>query len=91
MDEIINELGLSEYEIEQDENKTVIHLGNDNMYSKVFSTLNNSEDYWENEEEGHLDLDGSKYVFENNDFKISVIADFNDDEYTVEIEELEND
>lgn len=88
MDQILKQLQLDNKEIDQKDKSATVELDDAREYSKVFSRLSSNSDFWENEEAGYLDLDGCKYVFENNDFSVELIGEFVDDKYTVVIKEI---
>lgn len=88
MDDVLKELGLTSYDVKTSNNISYIDLLDENKFAKVFSKLNSSNDFWEDEESSSLDLDGSQYAFENNNYYIIITSNFIEDKYSITIEEL---
>ena len=67
----------------------VIDLGDANMFGRIYSILDNNEDLEYIETTSLLNVNNSSLNYRYGDeYQISLIADFNQDQYKVVIEEM---
>lgn len=65
IDELLEKFQLKDYSYETDEyGRYIVDLNDARTYAKVFSRVSQDDDFWEDEEQGYLNLDGSSYYFE---------------------------
>ena len=86
--EFISQLGITQEGVEQ-EDKYIIDLGDSNAYSRVYTILDKSELVDLDIENISMDVEQSTMVYLSDDFDLTLNANFNENKYTLTIEEAE--
>lgn len=86
--EFLSQLGITQEGVEQ-ENKYIIDLGDSNAYSRVYTILDKSELVDLDIENISMDVEQSTMVYLSDDFDLTLNANFNENRYTLTIEEAE--
>ena len=81
MDELIKELGISGELIDSDNNTKTLDIEGSNNYGKVYSKLDNSDLVEEDENSSQVTEDTSSIQFDNDDYILTLLANFDTDEY----------
>lgn len=92
IEDIINELGLDEYEGQVGKNNSyVIDLPSDNDFGKVYSTLETNEDVEQLEDNTLLTVHNASVIYVYKDrYQINLKSNFDTDEYSVIITDMED-
>lgn len=86
--EFLSQLGITQEGVEQ-ENKYIIDLGDSNAYSRVYTILDKSELVDLDIENISMDVEQSTMVYLSDDFDLTLNANFDENRYTLTIEEAE--
>lgn len=87
MEEFLNELGIDKEPILSTNGDYVIDISDSTEFGKYYSKLDNSDLVEENEESSTVTMDNVNSQFINDDYTITLIADFNEDTYKMVIRE----
>lgn len=87
MDKLLNELGITEKPEKTDDNSYTINITDSNEYGKYFSKLDNSSLVTEEQDASSVSFENStiQYTYEN--YTITLLADFENDIYSLNIRE----
>ena len=83
MEELLQELGIFNPGHAGSNNSYVVDIYNSDDYSKIFSTLENSDKLSELEDQNQVNKHSINvsYITEDEDYEISLIGDLDNDEY----------
>lgn len=88
--EYLDNIGISQYGEETQDNSYVVSIENSNEYGKVFSTLENSDDLDIMKENQVVTEQGSSLMYESlsENFILNLLADFDNNVYQLVITEV---
>lgn len=84
MEEFLKSIGLStDNSYNTDSRNLKIDYKNSNEWTKAYSILEKNDGYsiYQNDEDSFCDEDESKVIYENDDYRITLVADFEEDLY----------
>lgn len=83
MDEFLKKLGITEQGEYTDDGNYFIDLDNDNVYAKVYSILDKSNELEEDEEASQLTADNSSIQYVGEDYTVTLLVDYEADKYAL--------
>lgn len=86
MDEFLNSIGIYQ-QGSQKGDKYIVDLEDSNEYDKVLNKLERADVLEEDEDSSVVGYDSASSVFENDDYYITLIADFKNDTYKLTVKE----
>ena len=86
MEEFIQELGI-QGKLNKVNGKGIIDIQDSNEYGRIYSRLDRSELLEEDEDSSQITLDNATIVYEGDDYQLTLLADFNADQYKLVIKE----
>lgn len=92
MRDFLNEIGITLEGTETDDQEYIIDIDDSNLYSKVFSTLENSKkvSLAENDSDADFASDKFSHFFESDSYEIELEADFDSDKYKLICRKIED-
>lgn len=87
MEEFLKELGITNEITSKESDKLVIDIEDSEDYGKIYSRLDKSDLVEEDQESSQITYDTSSIQFESDDYLITLLADFENDKYTLTIKE----
>lgn len=87
MEEFLKSLGINEEGITEEDGCYVIDFMSDDEWSKAYSRLDNSDEIFEDEDSSNVSMDASTIQFVNDDYTVTLLADFNEDTYRLSCRE----
>lgn len=90
MKELLKKIGIINSGHFESDGSYVIEFDSSDSYNVAFSKLDRSEDVEENPDGGAVTLDTSVVVYENDNYILQLVSNFNDDTYKLIIREVEN-
>jgi len=87
MEEFLKELGITNEITSRESDKLVIDIEDSEDYGKIYSRLDKSDLVDEDQESSQVTYDTSSIQFESDDYLITLLADFENDKYTLTIKE----
>ncbi len=86
MDKFLNSIGIY-LSGTQKNGKYVIDLADSNEYDKILNKLERADSLEEDEDSSVVGYDSASSVFENDDYYITILADFKNDTYKLTVKE----
>lgn len=90
MKELLNKIGITKAGHFNNSGEYVIEFENDIEYNKAFSKLDRTEFVEENPDGGAVTLNTSIVVYNNDNFTLQLVSDFDNDTYKLIVKEVEN-
>lgn len=90
MEEFLKELGIQGTPQRTDDNTYVLDIEGSDNYGRIYSRLDRSELVEEDEASSQLTLDTSSLRYENDEYQLTLLADFNEDKYQLIIQKIED-
>ena len=90
MEEFLQELGIQGTPQRTDDNTYVLDIEGSDNYGRIYSRLDRSDLLEEDEESSQLTLDTSSLRYENDEYQLTLLADFNEDKYQLVIQTKED-
>lgn len=90
MEEFLKELGIQGTPQRTDENTYVLDIEGSDNYGRIYSRLDRSELVEEDEQASQLTFDTSSLRYENDEYQLTLLADFNEDRYQLVIQKQDN-
>ena len=92
IEEIIKVSGLTDYEVENNskDNSYTLRLPDSNVYSKVYTILDKSDNFDLDVDKMLLNEDISEFIYMCDNYDIKLIANLSEDKYKVIIEEAKD-
>lgn len=90
MEEFLKELGIQGTPQRTDDNTYVLDIEGSDNYGRIYSRLDRSELVEEDEASSQLTLDTSSLRYENDEYQLTLLADFNEDRYQLIIQKIED-
>jgi len=87
MEELLKEIGIDKLITVQD-GKSVIDIADEREYGRIYTLLDRSDLIEEDEESSMITMDSSSIQYDNDDYILTLIADFNLNEYKLVIKEV---
>ena len=87
MEEFLKELGITKEPSSIKPDQIIIDIDDSNEYGKIYSKLDKSELVDEDQESSQITFDTSSIQFESDDYLITLLANFETDEYKLTIKE----
>ena len=87
MEELLKEIGIDKLISIQD-GKAVVDIDDERDYGRIYTLLDRSDLVEEDEESSMITMDSSSIQYDNDDYILTLIADFNLDEYKLVIKEV---
>lgn len=91
MKELLKKIGINQSGYFSKDGDYIIDLENADEYNRVFSKLDKSSDVEENEDASVVNMTMSNILYDNDDYSINLIADFDNDIYKIVVHELRGD
>lgn len=89
--DLLKELRIENKEPYENENGSyTIDLDNSNEYSRYYSKLDKSDMFEEDEEASQVSIETSSIQYLSDDFIVTLMANFDTDEYKLIIREIDN-
>ena len=83
MDEFLKNLGITQEGEFTDDGNYIIDTENDDEYAKIYSILDKSKDLEEDEDASQLTNENSSIQYINDDFTITLLIDYESDQYVL--------
>lgn len=90
MEEFLKELGIQGTPQRTDENTYVLDIEGSDNYGRIYSRLDRSELVEEDEQASQLTFDTSSLRYENDEYQLTLLADFNEDRYQLVIQKQQD-
>lgn len=90
MEEFLKELGIQGTPQRTDDNTYILDIEGSDNYGRIYSRLDRSDLLEEDEESSQLTLDTSSLRYENDEYQLTLLADFNEDKYQLVIQTKED-
>ena len=90
MEEFLKELGIQGTPQRTNDNTYVLDIEGSDNYGRIYSRLDRSDLLEEDEESSQLTLDTSSLRYENDEYQLTLLADFNEDKYQLVIQTKED-
>lgn len=90
MEKFLQELGIQGTPQRTDDNTYVLDIEGSDNYGRIYSRLDRSDLLEEDEESSQLTLDTSSLRYENDEYQLTLLADFNEDKYQLVIQTKED-
>ena len=90
LEELLRELNIDKDYIENENGSYTIELDNSNEYSRYYTRIDKSGLFEEDEEASQITIDTSTLQFINDDFVLTLMGNFDTDEYSLIIRELDD-
>lgn len=87
MEELLKEIGIDK-PINIQDGKAVVDISDEKEYGRIYTLLDRSDLVEEDEESSMITMDSSSIQYDNDDYILTLIADFNLDEYKLVIKEV---
>ena len=87
MEEFLNKLNITKKGTLADDGCYVIDLDNSNEYGRAYSRLDKSDLVYEDEDSSIVTYENSSIQYINDDYTITLLADFDADKYTLTCKE----
>lgn len=87
MEEFLKELGITNKITSKELNKLVIDIEDSDEYGRIYSKLDKNDLVTEDQDSSQVTFDTSSIQFESDDYLITLLADFENDKYTLTIKE----
>lgn len=87
MEELLKEIGIDK-PISIQSGKAVVDIDDERDYGRIYTLLDRSDLVEEDEESSMITMDSSSIQYDNDDYILTLIADFNLDEYKLVIKEV---
>lgn len=87
MDELLKEIGIQGTLVDGKNGTKVLEIEGSDNYGRIYSRLDNSDLVDEDEESSQMTSDTASTIYESEDYIITLLADFNADEYKLTIKE----
>lgn len=87
MEELLKEIGIDKQITIQD-GKAVVDIADEKEYGRIYTLLDRSDLIEEDEESSMITMDSSSIQYDNDNYILTLIADFNLDEYKLVIKEV---
>lgn len=87
MEELLKEIGIDK-PISTQDGKAVVDIDDERDYGRIYTLLDRSDLVEEDEESSMITMDSSSIQYDNDDYVLTLIADFNLDEYKLVIKEV---
>jgi len=87
MEEFLKKLGIQGKLKKSSNNAMVLDIDGSDNYGRIFSRLDRSDLLEEDEDTSQLTLDTSSIQYMSDEYRITLLADFNTDEYKLVIKE----
>lgn len=86
MEEFLKELGIQGTPQRTDNSTYVLDIEGPDNYGRIYSRLDRSDLVEEDEDASQLTLDTSALRYENDEYQLTLLADFNEDTYQLVIQ-----
>lgn len=86
MEEFLKELGIQGTPQRTDNGTYVLDIEGSDNYGRIYSRLDRSDLVEEDEDASQLTLDTSALRYENDEYQLTLLADFNEDTYQLVIQ-----
>lgn len=90
MEEFLNELGIQGTPQRTNDNTYVLDIDGSDNYGRIYSRLDRSDLIEEDEDASQLTIDTSSIRYESDEYQLTLLADFNADEYQLVIQIKDN-
>lgn len=90
MEEFLKELGIQGTPQRTDDNTYVLDIEGSDNYGRIYSRLDRSDLIEEDEASSQLTMDTSSLRYENDEYQLTLLADFNEDKYQLIIQKIED-
>lgn len=90
MEEFLKKLGIQGTPQRTDDNTYILDIEGSDNYGRIYSRLDRSDLLEEDEESSQLTLDTSSLRYENDEYQLTLLADFNEDKYQLVIQTKED-
>ena len=90
MKNLLTKIGISQAGHFEKDGSFVIDFENDSDYNKAFSRLDRTELVEENPEASSISLDASIVVYQNDEYILQLVANFDNNSYQLRVKEVEN-
>ena len=90
MEEFLKELGIQGTPQRANNNTYILDIEGSDNYGRIYSKLDRSDLVEENEDASQLTLDTSSLRYENDEYEITLLADFDEDSYQLIIQTKED-
>lgn len=90
MKELLNKIGINQAGHFEKDGNYVIEFETSNEYNRAFSRLDRCELIEENPDASAISLSASVVVYENDEFILQLISDFDKDKYKLIVKEVED-
>ena len=81
MEKYLKNMGISKVGRYNDKNAYIIDIDNSDEYGKIYSILDKNDDLEEVDEDSKITIQTSTIVFESDEYKFTLLADFDRDTY----------
>lgn len=88
MDELLKELGITESPVKSSNNTYVIDIADSDEFGKIYSKLDKSKHVDEIASSSQMTYESASIQFENDELLLTLMADFEEDNYKLTIKEL---
>lgn len=88
MKELLNNIGITRVGHFDNKHAYVVEFETDAEYNKAFSKLDKSDLLEENPDASSVTLDTSIVVYESDDYVLTLLANFNENRYELQVKEL---
>lgn len=86
MEEFLKELGIQGTPQRTDNGTYILDIEGPDNYGRIYSRLDRSDLVEEDEDASQLTLDTSSLRYENDEYQLTLLADFNEDTYQLVIQ-----
>lgn len=86
MKQFLNSLGIIQPGY-YDGDKFIVDFKSSDQFSVILSLFNKSDDVIEDEDAAEVTIDKSKAVYDSEKYILTLVANYSDDEYWLEVEE----
>lgn len=86
MEEFLKELGIQGTPQRTDNGTYILDIEGSDNYGRIYSRLDRSDLVEEDENASQLTLDTSALRYENDEYQLTLLADFNEDKYQLVIQ-----
>lgn len=86
MEEFLKELGIQGTPQRTDDGTYILDIEGSDNYGRIYSRLDRSDLVEEDEDASQLTLDTSALRYENDEYQLTLLADFNEDTYQLVIQ-----
>ena len=90
MKELLNKIGINQAGHFEKDGSYVVEFETSNEYNKAFSRLDRCDVIEENPDSTAISLTASVVVYENDNFILQLVSDFEKDEYKLIVKEVED-